>query len=747
MKSKTRVLSITCDMDHMLRDLTQSLTDRKESCIREYVSNAHDACIGLPNSRIDLEVDHQRLVIEDNGRGMTEEEIQKGFTNLAGHMEIKGTSGKRIGQFGIGVLSAFMIADYLVMETRSMNENRGWRVVWRNLDSCYSLEEIEKDKPGTRCELYLSDEAKLLINKNKVRSYVSHHLSMLPIPIFLNGEPQKVNHYYDFLDQLQPDEDGHLLDSIEALDLHQLSTEETCQTLYTFTSPTPNGNCRFFIGIPAVKQMRFANHKVVFFSKGVLVGNLEGAVFPNSLDFVNLVVDHPLVNLNLNREKLRRDEAVNSALKKVEEKIIDFLIKVADETPHVFNHLLSVYNDNFAVLIPSEPRIADLVRDHYQFRTTASKGYLWKNLVNSVKYSINGEQVIITLDRIAVPDEISASVMQKGYELVYKCEETEPFLEFFAKNHPIKLLDVEEIIPSMEALPTPYKRLQARLGAAFIGTGINGIEFLGSAGQNAPPATFRMKRYKANRRRDFLQKDANGSAKREDRLCVEGLLITMDHPLVRKLAENVSMLTETQINRAGEMLLFIATLNSPFPSLQHSFKSEIIGHLVEGFESELSEIPDPCYGDYGVCFVAFPYKEEFNVIFNGISSVLGNDPYCWKMIRGNEHVKDAEILSSIHHHVNRSQRFIADISGQNQNVLLELGMMLQKDPHSTLILCDKETAKKIPADLRGRIFIEYDSDLRRSGGYQKFADWFESQIVFFERFIALRRGGTDHDLS
>ena len=106
--------------------------------MRELIQNAHDSCIRRAverpqpgyRPRIDLSVDatSRTLRVADNGSGLTEEEIftyltviGRGYTReLRDRLEAAdpGASRELIGQFGIGFLSAFLIASVVTVETR-----------------------------------------------------------------------------------------------------------------------------------------------------------------------------------------------------------------------------------------------------------------------------------------------------------------------------------------------------------------------------------------------------------------------------------------------------------------------------------------------------------------------------------------------------------------------------------------------------------------------------------------------------
>ena len=136
---------ISVDSEHLFPIIKKWLYSDKDIFLREIVSNASDAVTKLKrlgslgeitldneNFRIDVILDPEAktLTVTDNGIGMTAEELEKYICNIAlsGAVDFikkyeKDESGKPqegiIGHFGLGFYSSFMIADKVMIETKS----------------------------------------------------------------------------------------------------------------------------------------------------------------------------------------------------------------------------------------------------------------------------------------------------------------------------------------------------------------------------------------------------------------------------------------------------------------------------------------------------------------------------------------------------------------------------------------------------------------------------------------------------
>jgi hypothetical protein len=138
--------------------------------------------------------------------------------------------------------------------------------------------------------------------------------------------------------------------------------------------------------------------------------------------------------------------------------------------------------------------------------------------------------------------------------------------------------------------------------------------------------------------------------------------------------------------------------------VRYRVTGSVVDSLVAGLLGRLQDMQIPPKGtEFGKCFVALPYRDGFANVWHAVNDVLGAAPYHWKMTRADEDVRPVGLINNLMSHIDSSQRFIAEVSGYNPNVLLELGMMLQKSKNATLILADTESADRLPIDLRGEV--------------------------------------------
>ncbi|WP_437186395.1 hypothetical protein SH668x_003546 [Planctomicrobium sp. SH668] len=215
MSNSQRKISFQVDIAGVIDIMGGSLYSRPDTPIRELLQNAHDAI--MRRRRSDLEFRgriHVRqnaelgtLSFTDDGIGLTPEDAENylgtvgaGITGMIKRSEPVpesagglGDRGDLIGQFGVGLFSAFMLADGLIVESRNEHAKTGVRWETGQGTEIY-ISEIPRETLGTTITLVLKSEFQFLARKPEaVEKAIREYADFLPIPIFLNDVPKRVN--------------------------------------------------------------------------------------------------------------------------------------------------------------------------------------------------------------------------------------------------------------------------------------------------------------------------------------------------------------------------------------------------------------------------------------------------------------------------------------------------------------------------------------------------------------------------
>ncbi|MCD7977355.1 MAG: molecular chaperone HtpG [Tannerellaceae bacterium] len=328
-----------------------------EIFLRELVSNAVDATqklktlasVGefkgeLGDLTVHVKFDDQTITISDRGIGMTAEEIDKYINQIAfsGAEEFvekyKNDAAAIIGHFGLGFYSSFMVSKKVEIVTRSYKEG-ATAVKW----SCdgtpeYTLEETEKADRGTDIILYIDDENKDFLNKDKINGLLTKYCRFLPVPIaFGKKQEWKDGKYVD------TEEDNIVNDTKPAwvrkpADMTDEDYKKFYRDLYPMTEEPLFWihlnvdypfNLTGILYFPRIKNNLDLNrNKIQLYSNQVFVTDSVEGIVPEFLTLLHGVLDSPDIPLNVSRSYLQSDHNVKKISNHITKKVADRLEEI-----------------------------------------------------------------------------------------------------------------------------------------------------------------------------------------------------------------------------------------------------------------------------------------------------------------------------------------------------------------------------------------------------------------------------------
>mgnify|MGYP005888826311 FL=1 len=213
--SEKQTGGISVNTENIFPVIKKWLYSEKDIFLRELVSNATDAITKLkrlqslgetPETeepfRVDVVLDKtaKTITIEDNGIGMTEEELKKYICSIAlsGAVDFiqkyesseDGEKSGIIGHFGLGFYSAFMVSDRVEIFTRSYTGAPA--VHWScDGDGAYELEAGEREGRGTEVVLHIADDETEYLESGKIREMLRKYCSFMPVEIYFDDGSEK----------------------------------------------------------------------------------------------------------------------------------------------------------------------------------------------------------------------------------------------------------------------------------------------------------------------------------------------------------------------------------------------------------------------------------------------------------------------------------------------------------------------------------------------------------------------------
>ena len=324
--------------DIFLRELVSNATDASQKI--KTLSSIGEAKGELGELKINVVLDakEKTLTIEDNGVGMSKEEVDKYLNQVAfsGAEEFltKYKDANIIGHFGLGFYSAFMVAEKVEVITQSYNADAP-TVYW----SCdgspeFELYEVEKKERGTKIILHINEESKEFLEAHKVKAILDKFCKFLPVPIFFTdvAEEKKED------DVVAPINNTNPIWVRKPSELTKEDYEKFYRELYPF-GETPlfwihlnvdyPFNLTGILYFPKIKQSyEIQKDKIQLYSNQVFVTDEVKEIVPEFLMLLHGVIDSPDIPLNVSRSYLQGDPNVKKINNHITKKVADKLDEI-----------------------------------------------------------------------------------------------------------------------------------------------------------------------------------------------------------------------------------------------------------------------------------------------------------------------------------------------------------------------------------------------------------------------------------
>jgi molecular chaperone HtpG len=473
---KTETRGFETEAKQLLHLMIHSLYSNKEIFLRELISNASDAADKLrfqalsapelleddAEIRVQVDLDEQAMTvtIDDNGIGMTRDEV---ITNL-GTIAKSGTAqflesltgdqkkdSQLIGQFGVGFYSGFIVADKVEVLTRKAGDPASAGTRWASKgEADYEIESIDKPGRGTTVILHLKKDEKEYADSYRIRSIVKKYADHIAIPVMMEKQ-----------DFSAPDDDAaeESSDQVKAKEYEAVNDakalwvrsrsdvkDEEYKEFYKlvshdFEDPLDwshnkvEGKLEYTSLLYIPKRAPFdlwnrdAARGLKLYVQRVFIMDEAEQFMPLYLRFMKGVVDSNDISLNVSREILQKDPVVDSMRSALTKRALDMLEKLRKKDKPKYDGFWAefgqVLKEGPAEDMGNREKIAKLL----QFSSTASEGKAQdQGLVEYVERMKEGQDKIYYL----VSDSLNGA-------------KSSPHLEIFRKKGIEVLLMIDRI--------------------------------------------------------------------------------------------------------------------------------------------------------------------------------------------------------------------------------------------------------------------------------------------------------------
>jgi len=570
--------------------LSNHLYSGPQVYVRELLQNGVDAIAARRRlepehgGRIELEVlggSPPTLLCVDDGVGLTRDEVH-GFLATIGESSKRGglelDRDDYLGQFGIGLLSCFLVSEEIVLITRSAKREEP-ALEWRGRpDGTYAVRELEREvPPGTQVYLRARKGSEEWLARERVEELVRHFAGLLatPIQLRLSEGERRLN------PAPPPWRDAQLPQDRDARRAALLSFG---QDLFegTFWDAIPLEG-EGFDGVAYVLPYRptlatQGTHRV--YLKGMLVSESAENLLPKWAFFVKCIVDSARLRPTASRESLYEDEELERTREALAQLLRDYLVGLARDDPQRWRGFLSLHALTIKALALQDDELFELFVEHLPYETSMGRLTLAevRELFGNVRFVT---QVEAFRQIRSVASAQGVCVVNGGY--VYDAE----ILDRYAARHPD--FDVVEVDP--QDLSRGFTPLDGAEEQSVAGFRALADEVLSRFGCRAELRRFQPSelptlyttdrdapfRRSLERTRDEVSEGAWGGildSLASEPVAPAELCFNYDNPLVLRLAQQRD---ERLVRRSVELLYVQALLLG-----QHPLRKQELGLMNEG---------------------------------------------------------------------------------------------------------------------------------------------------------------------
>ena len=445
-----------------------------EIFLREMVSNAVDATqklktlaaqgdfkeeLGDLTVRINFDADKGTITISDHGIGMTEEEIDKyinqiAFSGVSDFLEkYKDNANNIIGHFGLGFYSSFMVSKKVEIITKSYKE--GAKAVKWSCDGspAYEIDDAERAEHGSDIILYIDDDCKEFLDKNKLEGLLNKYCKFMAVPVAFGKKQEWSSEEKKMVDK---DEDN-IINNVEPLWTKAPSSlkDEDYKSFYRTLYPMSDEpmfwihlnvdypfNLTGILYFPRIKSnIDLQRNKIQLYCNQVFVTDQVEGIVPEFLTLLHGVIDSPDIPLNVSRSYLQSDREVK--------KISTYITKkVADRLSAIFKEDRKQYEEkwddlklfiNYGIL--SEDGFYDRAKDFALFKDTEGKHFTfdeYKQLIEANQKDKDDQLVYLY-----------ATDKEEQYSYIKAAQD---------KGYSVLLLDGQLDVPTIQTLEQKFEK-------------------------------------------------------------------------------------------------------------------------------------------------------------------------------------------------------------------------------------------------------------------------------------------------
>jgi len=760
------------ELEGLIKLLAQNLYANPDVFLREMIQNSHDAIkkrmhlgriSGLPTPapeiRISCDPARRTLSVSDNGAGLSLREIHDYLATIgrSGTDEFRrGVESRNrtatvnlIGQFGIGLLSAFIVATKVEVVTKSQDDE-AYRWL-SNGSKYYSIDASQRTDVGTTTILHLGLEHSRYVDYELLRGIVRTYANVIGLPVFLGNETTPCN---------DVDAPWHKAFSTES-ERHEASyvfweqrfRAETSLDVwpvdlrfdYSDDQQEPRqGVLRGVLGItdrhiPGINSRGTVD---VFISR-MFIASGHSDILPSWARFIQGVIECNELSPNAARDDVVINDCFTQARMTLGRHILAHLVALFNNDRHRFTDIMR-WHSYHVLAMCAQPEHDDFFRQVADIVPLASdQGFITIPQYQERAAKDGAGKTVYYISEAGTTSQYYLLCKARGISVFDATQIfAETFLQRYAATWPDRVTLKRVDVSGSDVI---FERVSESVHGNF--------ESMAAELRRIPGVTPRVSRFKPTNVPVLLTESRDSESRRELENIAQNvtlptsiretvsrhlsesrgeliLHLNADNPTVQKLAARRDL--GDAIGRAALTSLYnnavmlhsrnitpenIQTMFEQYNGVVELLIGEADARAALELEStrlheQLASLTAPSGTGapaererFLTCFVAMPFALESERLFSALRQVLEDTPFFWRVTRADEQQVDARLWKNVELQMLSAHCFIAEVSDQNPNVMIEIGRM--EVLARPLLLLKRTGSLPLPADLRERLFIEY----------------------------------------
>ena len=410
---KTESRPFQADVAKLLHLMVHSVYSDKSVFLRELIANAADACERLryeaiaepallgddakPHITIALDVEGKQLAVEDNGIGMSREEMIEALGTIArsgtkaflerletAQKEGEGEGNALIGRFGVGFYSAFMVAERVDVISRRAGTDAAWQ--WssdgKGAFDVAPVAGVQAAPRGTRVVLHLMDDAKQYAERATVEPLIKAQSGHVPVPIAIVDKPGAAPAEITDGAALwaKPKADISAADYTDFYRSIAVAFDEPALTIHFRAEGRQDYTALLFV--PSSRPFDLfdpdRSGRIKLYVKRVFIAD-DAEILPRYLRFVRGLVNSADLPLNVSREKIQESPLLAAIRKGATSRVLAEFERLADKEPQSFAKIWDTFGAVVKEGIYEDFERRDTLLKLARFKTTASADE-WRSL-------------------------------------------------------------------------------------------------------------------------------------------------------------------------------------------------------------------------------------------------------------------------------------------------------------------------------------------------------------------------------